>query len=40
VVELRHAAVAVDHGLQHAQRGVKAEAVALGDVVDELLALG
>jgi len=38
VVELGHPAVAVDDRLQHAEDGVGAEAVAPGDVVDDLLA--
>jgi len=40
VAELGHAAVAVDDGLQHRQHGVKAKAVALGHVLDGLLACG
>jgi hypothetical protein len=38
MVELRHAAVAIDHGLQHAHRRVNAKTMALRDVVDDLLA--
>lgn len=40
MTELCLAAVAVDHGVQHAERGIDAEAVAPGDVVDGLLAGG
>ena len=40
VVELRHAAVTVDHRFEQAQDGVWAEAVPLGQIVDRLLAGG
>jgi diacylglycerol kinase len=38
MVELRHAAVTVDHRLQHAQHGIGTEAVPLGQVINHLLA--
>jgi hypothetical protein len=40
MVELGHAAVAVDHRLEHAHRRVETEAVALRDAVDEVMAGG
>ena len=40
VVELRHPASTVNHGVEHVQDGVRTEAVALGQLVDGLLAGG
>jgi hypothetical protein len=37
-LELRHAAVTVDHRLQHAQHGIRTEAIPLGQVVNRLFA--
>ncbi len=39
VAELGHAAVAVEHGDQHVDDCILAEAVTQGDVLDDLLAL-
>ena len=38
VVELRHAGVAMDDGPEHADDRIRAEAMALGNVVDGLMA--
>ena len=40
VIELRHAAVTMDHGVEHVQNGGRTEAIPLGQIVDRLLAGG
>ncbi|MDV7393653.1 hypothetical protein RZS08_19915, partial [Arthrospira platensis SPKY1] len=40
MIELRHPAIAVDDGVQHARDGVRTETVPLGEIVDHLLAGG
>jgi hypothetical protein len=38
MIELRHAAIAIDDRLQHAEHGIDTETVALGDIGHHLLA--
>jgi hypothetical protein len=40
VIELGHAAVTTNHGLQHAHHGIRAEPMSLGNFFDQLLAGG
>ncbi|WP_374703276.1 hypothetical protein [Cupriavidus pauculus] len=40
MIELGHAAMTANHGLQHIHHGICAEAMPLGDFVNDLLPSG